>query len=222
MKVYFNDFEFINVSINNQGGKMQSIPSISTNKRLNENCKKLCNSSKDNIICKKCYVEKTIEFRKDIEPCLTHNHNILTTRVLNESEIKKLSNSIKNYSIFRFESFGDLNNETQLINYLNIANACKNTKFGLFTKHYKIVLNYFKKGYKMPKNVTLILSSPFIDNTLNNNFIDMFKKYHNRVISFNVISDKQNPSINCGKLKCIDCRNCYDSKKPHDVIELLK
>ena len=220
MRAQINDKEYVNVS--GHTGKMEGIPSISTNKFLNENCKAMMNSDNPNCICKHCYVDRVTARYKDLEPCLTHNQGILTTRILNKGEIKSLSKFFLNTTIVRFESFGDLNNEIQLINYMNLARACKYTKFALFTKHFKIVLGYFKNGNKMPSNVTLVLSSPFTDYTLNEGLVNTFKKYHSRVITFTVTKDKANPGINCGKRKCIECRNCYDSRFPHNVIELIK
>lgn len=220
MKVYINNFEYLNFS--KQSGKMEGIPSLSTNKYTNENCIKLMNSKKENIICKHCFVDKVTKRFGDLTPALEHNSQILTKRALTNKEIKRLSEVLGNALIFRFESFGDLNNEIQLINYVNIARAYPKTKFGLFTKHFAIVLNYFKNGLRFPKNITLVLSAPFINEGLNNSFVDIFKKYHSRIITFSVTNDKKNPNINCGKKKCIDCRNCYDAKKPKNVIELLK
>lgn len=196
--------------------------SINTNKYTNKNCTALSSHKNNNLVCKNCYVNNITKRYKDMTPAYQHNSEILTTRILTSEEIKNLSREIMNYSIFRFESFGDLNNEIQLINYINIAKACKWTKFGLWTKHFKIVLDYFKKGFKMPKNITLVLSAPFKDQALKEGFVNLFKKYHSRVITFTVLKDKNDPRINCGKRKCIECRNCYDSKKPVDVYELIK
>lgn len=219
MKVYINEFEYLNFT--KHGGKMRGIPSISTNKYTNENCIKLMNSNL-NTICKHCFVDKTSAMYKDLTPSLEHNSEILKNRLLTNDEISNLIDVLGNAQIFRFESFGDLNNQNHLINYVNIAKAYPMTKFALFTKHYKIVLMYFKNGFKLPKNITLVLSAPFINKGLNDDFINIYKKYHNRVITFSVTSDKKNPYINCGKRRCIECRNCYDAKKPRDVIELLK
>ncbi len=220
MKVMINQNEFINVS--GHTGKMEGIPSVSTNKFLNENCKRMMNSENPDCICKYCYVDRVTARYKDLEPCLTHNTEILTSRILTRDEIKAFSKFFLNTTIVRFESFGDLNNEIQLINYMNLARQCKHTKFALFTKHFKIVHEFFRNGNKMPDNVTLVLSSPFMDYQLNDALVATFKKYHNRVITFTVTKDKHNKGINCGKRKCVECRNCYDARFPHNVIELVK
>jgi hypothetical protein len=156
-----------------------------------------------------------------LEQSLTNNTAILT-RELTFTEIKEIAKCFLNTSIVRFESFGDLNNETQLINYIRIARQAKHTKFALFTKQFGIVRKYFESGKRFPDNVTLILSSPYIDHVLNESLVEVFKQYHRRVITFTVTRDKTNPGINCGKRRCVECRNCYDAKNPKNVIEYLK
>ena len=220
MRVQINETETISISVHT--GKMEFIPSISTDKLLNPNCRVMMASTDSNCICKYCYVDKVFNRYKDLEPALINNTNILTARLLNRDEIKLLAKFFCNTSIVRFESFGDLNNETQLQNYVNLARACKHTKFAMFTKHFSLVFRWFKAGNKMPDNITLVLSSPYMDHTLNETFVNAFKKYHNRVITFTVTKDKYNKGINCGKRKCVECRNCYDSRFPHNVIELVK
>lgn len=220
MKIKINAREHINVA--EHTGKMEFIPSISTDKLLNGNCAAMMKSANDKCICKHCYVDKTFKLYKQLEPTLINNTRILAGRLLTRTEVSQIARSFCNTSIARFESFGDLNNVTQLRNYAAIARMCKHTKFALFTKHFKVVLEYFRAGSRLPDNVTLVLSSPFIDYALNKPFVDAFRKYHRRTITFTVTEDKANPGINCGKRKCVECRNCYDSKYPHDVLELVK
>ena len=122
---------------------------------------------------------------------------------------------------FRFESFGDLNNDIQLTNYMNIAKTFKNCNFALWTKHYNLLLTWLK-NHKAPKNIRLILSSPKINGSINDMLLDVFKKYHKNTISFNVTSNKKDSNINCGKRKCINCLNCYKKGVANNVLELLK
>jgi len=220
MRIKINETETISVS--DHTGKMEHIPSISTDKLMNGNCRAMMNSSDPNCICKYCYVDKVFSRYKDLEPALINNTNILTKRLLTKSELTEIRKYFSNTSIVRFESFGDLNNEVQLQNYVAIARACVHTKFALFTKHFRIVMSYFKSGKRFPSNITLVLSSPFTDYELQKTFVESFKKYHGRVITFTVTKDKTHTGINCGKRKCVECRNCYDSKRPHDVLELIK
>lgn len=210
------------ITISEHQGKMTLIPSISTNKKLNEHCMKMSCSPNPDCICKYCYADKTMAMYPKLDASLTNNTEVLTKRELTTSEIQEIARHFLNIAIARFESFGDLNNETQLLNYIRIARAAKHTRFALFTKRYEIVRKYFESGRRFPDNVTLVLSSPFIDHVLHESIVDVFKKYHRRVITFTVTSDKANPSINCGKRRCVECRNCYDARNPKNVIEYIK
>ncbi len=218
-KVFINEHE--SITITEHQGKMSLIPSISTSKKLNEHCQRMSCSDNCDCICKYCYADNVMAMYPRLEQSLTNNTAILT-RELTFPEIKEIAKCFLNTSIVRFESFGDLNNETQLINYIRIARQAKHTKFALFTKQYGIVRKYFESGKRFPDNVTLILSSPYIDHVLNESLVEVFKQYHRRVITFTVTRDKTNPGINCGKRRCIECRNCYDAKNPKNVIEYLK
>lgn len=218
-KIYINETEHI--TITEHQGKMTLIPSMSTSKKLNEHCQKMSCSSNPDCICTHCYADRTLAMYPVLEKSLENNTAILT-RELTFAEIKEIAKFFLNTAIARFESFGDLNNEIQLLNYIRIARAAKYTKFALFTKRYDIVGQYFKSGKRFPDNVTLILSSPLIDHVLHESFVTEFKNYHRRVITFTVTRDKTNPAINCGKRRCVECRNCYDARNPKDVVEYIK
>ena len=218
--ITINDYEYI--TITEHQGKMTLIPSISTNKKLNENCMKMSQCGNSDCICTHCYVDKTMAMYPRLEGSLTNNTEVLSKRELTSSEISEIAKFFLNIAIARFESFGDLNNETQLLNYIRIARAARHTKFALYTKQYHIVRKYFESGRRFPDNVTLILSSPYIDHVLHESFVNIFKQYHRRVITFTVTRDKTNPKINCGKRRCVECRNCYDARNPKDVVEYIK
>lgn len=218
-KIFINEKDYI--TITEHQGKMTLIPSISTNKKLNENCQRMSCSDNCDCICKYCYADNVMAMYPKLDASLTNNTTVLT-RELTFAEIKMISKFFLNTAIARFESFGDLNNEVQLLNYIRIARAAKHTRFALFTKQYGIVRKYFESGKRFPDNVTLILSSPYIDHVLNDAMVDVFKQYHRRVITFTVTRDKTNPGINCGQRRCVECRNCYDAKNPKNVIERIK
>lgn len=219
-KIQINDQEHITLS--EHQGKMTMIPSLSTNKKLNPQCMQRACSDNPDCICTHCYVDKTMAMYPRLEGALTNNTHILAERELTTSELREIAKFFLNTAIARFESFGDLNNETQLLNYIRIARAARHTKFALFTKQYGIIRKYFESGKRFPDNVTLILSSPYIDHVLHESFVENIKQYHRRVITFTVTRDKANPAINCGKKRCVECRNCYDARNPKDVVELLK
>ena len=137
--------------ITNHEGKMEGIPSISTSSLFNFNCIHRCNLQ--NTICSKCYSNHLQGFRKQLREKLVRNTEILTTRLLTKLEIQNLCISSL---FFRFEAFGDLINTTQFENYCNIARFFKNTKFAIWTKNPHVIVEYVKKGGRIPKNLTIV------------------------------------------------------------------
>lgn len=222
-RIQINSQDTINIT--KHSGKMEGLRSLSTYKNFNENCKRLAQNKLS--ICSHCYVDKNIKRYSTkegnaLENALVDNHKLLTSRLLTKEEIIRLN--LFNDVYFRFESFGDLNNEIQLRNYVNIAKHYKNTNFALFTKHYNIVYKFVKEN-KMPNNINLVLSGIFLNNPFNTAIVDYIKKYHKNTITFVVYdeetAEETNTRINCQK-KCNTCLNCYKKGKKFDVVEKLK
>lgn len=224
-KILINSQDAINISTHS--GKMEGIRSLSTYKNFNENCKRL--ALNEESICYHCYVDKTIarygtkSNGNRLENALIDNHKILTSRLLSKEEIIRLS--LFNDVYFRFESFGDLNNEIQLKNYLNIAKHYKNTQFALFTKHYNIIAKYLNNGGKIPSNINLVLSGVLLNNYFNTKIVEYIKNHHKNTITFVVFDEETaqetNTKFNCQK-QCSTCLNCYKKGKKFDVVEKLK
>ena len=208
--------------ITNHEGKMEGIPSISTSSLFNFNCIHRCNLQ--NTICSKCYSNHLQGFRKQLREKLVRNTEILTTRLLTKLEIQNLCISSL---FFRFEAFGDLINTTQFENYCNIARFFKNTKFAIWTKNPHVIVEYVKKGGRIPKNLTIGLSSLFINSRMSEKSIAYFEKYFHVDFVFTVFDkdyiSENNISINCGSKNCLKCHFCYcHHKKTAFVNEKLK
>ena len=118
------------INITTHSGKMEGIPSISTSCILNARCQKRVNCDKS--VCNNCFAHSYMKFRKELREALERNFHILTEKILTKEEIATLN---INASFFRLEAFGDLNNNIQLINYINICRYYKNTRFALWTKN---------------------------------------------------------------------------------------
>lgn len=201
------------INVTKHSGKMAGIPSISTSCILNARCQKRVNCDKS--ICNNCFAHSYMKFRKELREALERNFNILTERILTKEEIAALN---INVCFFRFESFGDLNNNIQLINYINICKNYKNTRFALWTKNIDILLSVFsQKKYRKPRNLSLIISSPL----LNVAFPKSFVKKVNAIVYIDVIftvytkdfAEKNNITINCGAKHCLSCLQCYKGHK---------
>lgn len=201
----------VNVTIHS--GKMEGIPSISTSCILNARCQKrvTCNKS----VCNNCFAHSYMKFRKELREALERNFHILTERFLTKKEIEDLN---INSSFFRLEAFGDLNNDIQLINYVNICKHYKYTRFALWTKNVDILLSVFsKKKYRKPRNLSLIISSPLLNVAFPKSFVEKVNAIVHIDVVFTVYSkdfaEKHNIIINCGAKHCLSCLQCYKSHR---------
>ena len=142
------------LKITTHQGKMQGINSLSTYKKVCDTC----NALKDNknAICHKCYADKTLSMYKQLSPVLIYN-----TLLLKYTALKNRQLPVINASYFRFEAFSDLQNAQHLKNLYKIARYNPQCRFALWTKNYKLVMTE-----KTPRNINLILSSPFPNNSL--------------------------------------------------------
>ena len=156
---------------------------------------------------------------KGLADCTSQNTEVLTKTI-----IPVLEWPILNYAYFRFEAFGDLNNETQVINYFNLCKRNPHTSFALWTKNPVFIKRAIASGYKKPKNIIIIYSSPMINANINSDnllktfpFIDkVFTVYDKTAIRENRID------VNCGARNCLECRKCYTKNKVFNIREQLK
>ena len=196
----------------NHTGKMKGMASLSTLCQINPNCKRYAQIP--GSICQKCYAMRQTKCYKSMQPCLARNTELLTTSVLPTEKLPLLNNCY-----FRFEAFGDLVNETQLINYFNICKKNPDTHFALWTKNPHIVKNVVE-SVKKPKNLQIILSSLFINTEVNIEkmpYIDkVFTVYDQATI------DKEGIEINCGAKNCLKCHKCYKANTTKIINEKLK
>ena len=203
----------------NMSGKMSGIPSISSACFCNALCK--ARAAKDSMICKHCFAMKTTARYKALAEHLKDNYELLTSRVLSDDELPKFSYAV---GMVRIESFGDIANVIQAMNYLNIARINPHVRFGWWTKNPGFISAALKAlGIEKPENVRIIYSSPIVNDSV---------KYENVVKAFPFVDsvftvyDKktvksQNIEINCGARSCAACGRCYFGNE-HDIREQLK
>ena len=211
---------------NNHTGKMEGIKSLSTSVLLNPNCKK--NRTIPGSICSHCYANTLAQMYSALGARLERNTKELTSRFLTTQDLDYLKKELQNETIFRFEAFGDLNNEIQLRNYIRICKSFPEVKFALYTKMYKLVYDFFSKNKYCPDNLTLIISSLKLNKTVKiENFykLGLFSDYQVKVFTVydkNFIKSHPNLNINCGARSCNKCRLCYSHTPVTEVNEILK
>ena len=202
-------------------GKMEGMQSLSTACSTNPCCLRNCKVK--GSICEHCYAQLMSKMYKALDARLNKNTSVLTTRLLDASEIPVI-----NCQIFRFESFGDLHNEIHLKNYIAIAEANPGVRFTLWSKNYPVVLHYFS-AHKCPENFTMIISSMFINKRMDltpfkrtgafaPGQLKVFTVYNYDYLT----SHPGDVTINCGSRWCLGCRACYEKNGIEEINEILK
>jgi hypothetical protein len=193
-------------------GKMAGMASISTSVTTNERCAK--NAQIKGSICEKCFAAKQMKVFPSMEKPMIENQRILTSEILPAEKLPTINNIY-----FRFESFGDLNNATQVKNYFNICYKNPRVKFALWTKNPDYIAAAIRDGYEKPANLNIVLSSLFVNKERKHkySFVDkVFTVYDPQYI------EENNVQINCGAKNCFTCGLCYEKNDVTVINEKLK
>lgn len=113
----------------NHTAKMENMCSLSTACTANKYCK--ARTANPKMICSKCYANSQSKRYKGLREKLEKNTEVLTTVIIPKKDLPYLFSPS---GLFRFEAFGDLINEIQVVNYFNMASANKHLRFALWTK----------------------------------------------------------------------------------------
>lgn len=197
-------------------GKMTDVVSISTSCRCNPNCE--ARKGLKGSICEKCYADAMHDQYSDLAAKLERNTKVLTTVIFPVEDIPYITSKS---GYFRFEAFGDLVNEIQVVNYFNIAAANDHLKCALWTKNPWIIKSAIAKyNLVKPANLTIIGSSYFVNEPMDFSGYDFIDK------TFTVYSpdyiQEHGIEINCGARSCATCGLCYENKGGREVSEMLK
>ncbi|MBQ6800128.1 MAG: hypothetical protein IJP08_03350 [Bacteroidaceae bacterium] len=221
--------EYINYSITNHGGKMENIDSISTSCLCNARCKKRMENK--NFICSECYAVATIERYSNSDPGKLDMYDKMERNTAFYSYYELAKDCIPTITsrIFRFESFGDLNNKLQFKNYCMLARVKQNNHctFALWTKTPDIIADAIKDGVSIPKNMVIVYSIPKKNWIPTRQQMMNIKKKHPFIKKFFVVvtkdfQKKHKIKINCQK-KCYTCQKCYTkADRTQLIIELEK
>jgi hypothetical protein len=193
-------------------GKMAGMASISTSVTTNSRCAK--NAKIPGSICEKCFAAKQMKVYPSMEKPMVQNQRILTASIIDPEKLPYINNMY-----FRFESFGDLNNAIQVINYFNICKKNPGVKFALWTKNPDYIAEAIRAGHEKPENLNIVLSSLFLNKERKTrySFIDkVFTVYDPQHITEN------NVEINCGAKNCFSCGLCYEKNGIRSIREKLK
>lgn len=195
--------------------KMKGLTSISGSPAANTICKARA-KDKDSI-CAHCYAFSMEKQYTNLSKALARNSQILANPIINEYAPIITSKT----GFCRFSSFDDLQNAQHSLNFISFANANPNIKFALFTKNYGYLVYIFEKlGIPKPKNLQIILSSPYLNKPLN---ADKFK-FADKIFTVYELDycQKNNIKITCGSKSCAACGRCYAGRGPIYINELIK
>ena len=200
-----------NVHISKMTGKLDGFQALSTNTMTNQFCIKQNASNKEDNICTKCYSHTMLKsYRKNMQPSLQRNSDLLSAKVLEHNQLPTILNAF-----FRFNAHGELINETHLINLVNIALHNPHCNFALWTKRNDIIAKYFKYNDK-PKNLILVYSNSKISNIM-----QKLPKYFDKTFN-NVLEDEHVEKQNCTGQQCKNCLLCYQHNEVTTIVEKVK
>jgi len=192
-------------------GKLDGFQAISTNTMTNPFCIKQNASGKADNICTKCYSHTMLKsYRKNMQPSLQRNSDLLSEKVLDHNQLPTILNAF-----FRFNAHGELINETHLINLVNIAFHNPHCNFALWTKRNDIIAKYFKYNDK-PKNLILVYSNSKISNIM-----QKLPKYFDKTFN-NVLEHEHVEQQNCTGQQCKNCLLCYQHNGVNTIVEKVK
>ena len=201
--------------------KMEGFPSISTACTCNKFC--LARLKQKIGICAKCFAYAKLKFKKNLAENLKKNYEVLTKEVLPD---EALPTFCKDVDQCRIESFGDIENVEQAINYINIAIKNPNVMFGWWSKNEAIRSQAIAMKGK-PENMICVYSSPMVNKEVT--FEELYAKGWTYIDKIFTVFTKEYAKehyidINCGARACKfgrGCGRCYMHGKEY-VRELLK
>lgn len=200
--------EKIHISTKMQG-KMTGFHTLNTSPLDNMFCEAM--SRNPDSVCHHCYSRRSlVTYAKVARKPWKRNGKVLSDHIIADDDLPIVK---KKY--FRFQSHGELVNETHYINLINIAKKNPDSIFLLPTKRINIIRKHGKMG---AKNVLLSYSEP-----LKNHPVNKLPKHFDRRFSVftKEYAEENNIDINCHGKRCIECLQCYNGKTQF-VNELLK
>lgn len=194
----------------NMSGKMFGVNCLSTSNLVNPFC--AARKKDPDCICSKCFADTTCKRYAALNRNMIRNTEILTSRLFSVDEMPAVTGPI-----FRLESFGDLVNALQCVNYFRLCKANTAVRFALWTKNPGFVRQALQTEEK-PENLVILLSSAEIGKKADAVrwwFIDK---------TFTVYRHDEMPPemINCGSRACLACQRCYSKDTENDIREYLK
>lgn len=189
-------------------GKLQGLRAISTNTKSNPFCIKQNASGDQDNICTKCYSHTMLgSYRKNMQPALQRNSDLLTQENIQIPFIPD--------AYLRINAHGEIINQTHFDNINKLARFNAHCRIVVWTKRKDIVNKYYQENTK-PSNLVLIFSNSRINHIMQNPPTHFDKTFNNVHESLHI--DQQN----CTGQKCVDCMLCYKQNETTTIVEKVK
>ena len=207
------------------GGKMKNVWAFSTLSLCNLFClKRMKNPA---LVCHHCYVGKSLHI--DCVLNYVQNFYVLTADLLPVEWIPVINpKNVTRHPIIRLESFGDLFNKIQSLNYLSIARTNSVFSFALWTKNPAVLAAAIDETDK-PENLSTVHSMSQV-NVMDKNpekwtayFDHRFIVVDDQEIKNEYMKNPNNYSCKCGPNSCMNCKECYKRSKVVTMsVEMLR
>lgn len=156
-----------------------------------------------NSTCSKCYALKGRYVFENVKNAMEKRYQSLSLPNWVDLMVEIISRKEKS-EYFRWHDSGDIQSVNHLQNICEIAKRLPQISFWIPTREVKILKQFFSQGYSIPENLTVRVSSFFIDSE--------FKKKPFGLVTSSVTTDPN--KITCPSSKqnnqCLDCRACWD------------
>lgn len=208
--------DLITAGITEKTTKTGTINSYSTNCFLCETCNARAAVDEPLNICRYCYARKLLNLRHTLYAKTARNNEIATGRAWTAADIPIIF-----ARFFRLESFGEIQNETQVKNYFLLAKQNAGTIFNLFTKNADIIKN---ADLKKPENMRIVYSLQEINAGITPEKLEGIKKEFPFINSvFRVVTPEKLEGIKnqCGGF-CPDCMKCFKAGPLQVITEGLR
>lgn len=161
--------------------------------------------NKEGTVCNKCYGYKGRYIFPGVKNAQLRRLKAINNPLWVEGMIALIKKSGTKY--FRFHDCGDVQSIEHLRNIINICRRCPDISFWMPTKETKLIKLARKKGLRIPKNLCIRHSEPFIGHNPNPTL------YQLNTSTVDVSAGFQCP-VNKGTETCEDygCRKCWDKK----------
>jgi len=152
-------------------------------------------------ICSTCYAQKGAYKWTPTKNAQERRLSLINTSVWVDNMVVAINGD----EYFRWFDSGDIQDDNHLADIVRVAIATPDTKHWLPTKEYLIVARYMRKHGKFPKNLTVRVSSPNIDQAPIEHYQHTSTVHTNQPFGRECIAHKQDN-------ECKDCRACWNPR----------